>query len=105
MSRINALSFHSIDTQSQSATPNVERIKSGCSKPGTPRIEIADKTNTDATHFTYQSSVYLGVADLNILLEFASSSLEISLGFFSFNIFVYLFPISNYSNSIITGVI
>jgi len=105
LSRIKALSFHSIDTQSQSATPNVESAKSVNSNPGTPRIEIADKTNTDATHLTYQSSVYLGVADLNILLEFASSSLEISLGFFSFNIMVYLFPVSNYSNSVISIVV
>ena len=105
MSRTNALSFHSIDTQSHSATPIVDIIKSVDSKPATPLMDIAARINVEATHLTYQSMVYLGVADLNILLEFASSSLEISLGFFSFNIFVYLFPISNYTNSIITSVI
>ena len=105
MSRINALSFQSIDTTNQSVTPITDRIKSVNSKPVTPRIDIAPNIKTDATHFTYQSMVYLGVADLNILLEFASSSLEISLGFFSFNIMVYLFPISNYSNSVISIVV
>ena len=82
-----------IDTQSHSATPQTDRTKSISSKPTTPRIDIADNINNDATHFTYQSMVYLGVADLNILLEFASSSSEISLGFLSFNIVIYFFPI------------
>ena len=52
-----------IDTQSQSATPQADRIKSVSSKPATPRIDIAANINIEAHHLTYQSTVYLGVAD------------------------------------------
>ena len=38
--------------------------------------EIADNIKKDEIHFRYQSSVYLGVADLKILFEFSISSGE-----------------------------
>ncbi len=37
-------------------------------------IVIAVSSKIDENHFTYQSKVYLGVADLNIRLEFSISS-------------------------------
>lgn len=63
-STINARSFHIIDTHNQRAIPIIENPKSHICNPSIPRNDIAHKTNIDATHFTYQSKVYLGVADL-----------------------------------------
>ena len=40
------------------------------------RIDIAQIRMIEEAHFTYQSIVYFGVADLNILLEFSISSGE-----------------------------
>ena len=90
-----ALSFHIMLTTSHKPTPKIDDVKSTITSSGIPLTAIDVSIKALATHLRYQSIVYLGVADLNILLEFAISSLEISLGFFSFNIIVYLFPISN----------
>ena len=97
---INALSFHSIPTTNQPSIPIAWKIRLDGKMLLLVNITPIIKRK-EATHLIYQSMVYLGVADLNILFEFASSSLEISLGFFSFNIIVYLFPVSNYTNSFI----
>ena len=93
---MSARSFHIILTSNHKKTPIIDDVKSITTSSGIPLTAIDVSTKALATHFKYQSIVYLGVADLNILFEFASSSSEISLGFFSFNMFIYFFPVSNY---------
>ena len=61
--RIRALSFHNIDTHNHNDIPITDSPKSQNCKPSTPLNDIAANTNIDATHFIYQSRVYLGVAD------------------------------------------
>ena len=71
---INALSFHKIDTDSQPTMPASDSIKSQRARPSIPLIDIPPKSMTEEIHLRYQSRVYLGVADLNILAEFSISS-------------------------------
>ena len=54
--------------------PTIENIRSTNAHSGIPRKLIATSTIAEATHLIYQSSVYLGVADLKILSEFSISS-------------------------------
>jgi hypothetical protein len=72
---IKARSFQRIDTMSHRNTPIVEEVKSNHANSVTPRIDMDIRMKKDATHFKYQSMVYLGVADLKILLEFSNSFL------------------------------
>ena len=72
--RISALSFQSTDTISHKNIPMTDKMRSYIWNPSTPRIDIATRTKTEATHLIYQSKVYLGVDDLNILLLFSISS-------------------------------
>jgi hypothetical protein len=69
-----ALSCHKIETHNHKLIPIIEQYKSIKAYSGTPRIDIATRTKTLATHLIYQSKVCLGVADLNIRLEFSNSS-------------------------------
>lgn len=70
---IRALSFQAIETNTQPDIPNIESPRSHICKPSSPLMDIAARIKIEATHFTYQSMVYLGVADLNILVLFLSS--------------------------------
>ena len=54
-------------------TPKSDRLRSYITSDSIPRMAIAESTNALATHFKYQSNVYLGVADLKIRLEFFNS--------------------------------
>ena len=62
--RISALSFHRIETTNHNVIPITDRPKSHICNSGIPLIDIAANTKIDATHLTYQSKVYFGVADL-----------------------------------------
>ena len=74
LSKMSALSLHKIETISHKNMPIVDRTRSHKSNESTPLIDIAERTNAEATHLTYQSVVYLGVADLYIRLLFFISS-------------------------------
>ena len=71
---IKDLSSHSAATTNQPITPIMEKLKSYTTKLSIPLIDIPVRRKTLAIHLIYQSVVYLGVADLNHLLEFFSSS-------------------------------
>ena len=82
---INALSFHRNDTINQRNIPTIDNCRSSNANSSTPRMDIAPNTKNDAIHLIYQSRVYLGVADLNILFDFSSSCRFILFfGFFPF---------------------
>ena len=72
-SRMSALSFHKKETHNHRDIPKAESDRSYMCSPSIPLMDIDDNTNADATHLIYQSKVYFGVADLNILLEFFNS--------------------------------
>ena len=70
---INARSCHIMPTTNQPNVPVKDNTWSYKAKSGLALIAIADKRINDATHFIYQSIVYLGVALLNIRFEFSIS--------------------------------
>jgi hypothetical protein len=74
LSKMSALSLHKKETISHKNMPIVDKIRSHNSNESTPLMDIAVRTNAEATHLTYQSVVYLGVADLYIRLLFSISS-------------------------------
>ena len=67
---IRARSHHNTDTTNHNVIPTIDNTKSYNAMPSTPRSDIAPSTNILAIHLIYQSGVYFGVADLNILLLF-----------------------------------
>tara|TARA_B100000073_G_scaffold218246_1_gene181556 strand:+ start:306 stop:566 length:261 start_codon:yes stop_codon:yes gene_type:complete len=71
---IKALSFHTIATYNHPAQPTNDMQVSRKGLTAEARITIATNNVIDAIHFTYQSLVCFGVADLNILLLFRISS-------------------------------
>ena len=74
--RINALSFHAIDTYNQPAQPIKDKQVSRKGFKAEERTAIAISNIPEAPHLTYQSVVNLGVALLYILLLFSTSSFE-----------------------------
>lgn len=68
-------------THSHKDIPTTLRLKSHINKSLIPRVDIAARTKTLATHLTYQSRVYFGVADFKILGDFNSGT-----SFFCFSV-------------------
>jgi len=68
-----ARSFHANATNSQPRHPRKDRNVSRVLLYPAALTTIAQSKMSEATHFTYQSIVYLGVALLKILLLFSIS--------------------------------
>ena len=69
-----ALSFQTRLTYIHPIIPVSDKQRSKKGSYCAALIAIAISSSIDAIHFTYQSKVYFGVADLNIRLEFSISS-------------------------------